>query len=320
MRQRTQLASPPGPGRLTAPAELDLAQEADMSDPRVSVVVMTRDRRDNVLASLDRIVALPERPPVLLVDNGSTDGTAAAVRERHPEVRVIALPRNEGSPARTVGVRAATTPYVAFADDDSWWAPGSLARAADAFDAHPRLGLLAARILVDPEERPDPVCEQMAASPLPREPDAAGPAVLGFVACGAVVRREAYLQVGGFSPVIFFFGEETVLAQDLRTAGWQLAYVPDVVAHHHPGSVGGPRPGRDRLAVRNALLSTWMRRPAGTAARQTARTVLARRDGAAWGGLLDALRRAPLALRERSVLPPGVETEVRLLETQGDVR
>ena len=281
---------------------------------RVSVVVMTRDRRDNVLRTLQRLSALPERPPVVLVDNGSADGTADAVAARFPEVQVLALGRNEGSPARTRGVRAATTPYVAFADDDSWWAPGALDRAADVFDAAPRLGLLAARILVGADERVDPVCELMADSPLPRDADAPGPSVLGFVACGAVVRREAYLQVGGFSPVIFFFGEETVLAQDLMSAGWQLAYVEDVVAHHDPGAVTGDRSGRERLGVRNALLSTWMRRPAPVAVARTVALVADRRDRPALAGLLDAVRRGPRAVAARSVLPAHVEEQVRLLE------
>jgi hypothetical protein len=71
--------------------------------------------------------------------------------------------------------------------------------------------------------------------------------------------------------VLFFFGEETVLAQDLMTAGWQLAYVDEVIARHDPGSVSGPRRGRERLAVRNALLSLWMRRPARVAVQQTVR-------------------------------------------------
>jgi GT2 family glycosyltransferase len=280
----------------------------------VTVVVMTRDRCESLLTTLDRLTALSEQPPIVVVDNGSSDGTPEAVAQRFPDVRVLALDRNHGAPARTVGVQAAATPYVAFADDDSWWAPGALAMAAQIFDLTPRLGLLAARILVGPERRPDPVCELMAASPLPRDAGAPGPSVLGFVACGAVIRRKAYLQVGGFSPVTFFLGEESLLAQDLMTAGWQLAYVDGVVAHHDPDSATGHRSGRDRLGIRNELLGFWMRRPLTVAVANTVRLIARRRDRAALGGLLDALRRSPRALLDRSVLPPRVERQVQLLE------
>ena len=92
---------------------------------------------------------------------------------------MAALARNVGAAVRNAGVRRARTPYVAFSDDDSWWQPGALRRAAAALDADPRLGLVAARTLVGPGE-PDPVNEAMAASPL-RE--GGGAAVLGFLAC-----------------------------------------------------------------------------------------------------------------------------------------
>jgi GT2 family glycosyltransferase len=276
----------------------------------VTVVMATRDRREQVLASLARLTALPERPPVVLVDNGSRDGTADAVHARFPAVAVLELGRNLGAPARTLGVEAARTPYVAFADDDSWWAPGSLPRAAEHFARSPRLGLLAARILVGQEEALDPVCEEMARSPLPPAPDLPGPPVLGFVACGAVVRRQAYLDVGGFSPVVFFLGEETVLSQDLAAAGWALAYVDDVVAHHHPAP-GAERSGRRRLQQRNALLSTWLRRPLPVAVRHT---LAAARDVERRPALRDAARRLPQVLAARRTLPPHVERQVRLLE------
>jgi GT2 family glycosyltransferase len=282
--------------------------------PRTTVVVITRDRRHTVLATLDRLARLPERPPVVLVDNASTDGTCEAVRRRYPSVDVVPLPDNLGAAARTVGVLRARTPYVAFSDDDSWWAPGSLAEAASVLDRHPRLGLLAARVLVGPDERLDPVCRAMRDSPLPAPPGAAGPSLLGFVACGSVVRRTAYLEVGGFDDVLFFVGEEALLAQDLMAAGWQLAYVDDVVAHHDPNSASGHRAARDRLDVRNALLRTWMRRPWPTALTASARVLLHRRDRATLLGLLGAVRRAPAALRRRSVLPEHVEQQVRLLE------
>jgi len=136
---------------------------------------------------------LDRRTPVILVDNGSTDGSAEAVESAFPAVTVVRAGRNLGATGRTLGVRAATTPYVAFCDDDSWWAPGALDRAAEYFAALPQLGLIAGRILIGAAERPDPVCAEMAASPLGRPNGLPGPAVLGFIACGAVVRRSAYL-------------------------------------------------------------------------------------------------------------------------------
>ena len=92
---------------------------------------------------------------VLLVDNGSDDGTAAAVRAAYPQVEVVALPENLGAVGRNVGVARLSCPYVAFCDDDTWWDPGSLTRAADVLDEHPALAVLTARILVEPGGRED---------------------------------------------------------------------------------------------------------------------------------------------------------------------
>src|SRR4051812_28896073 len=109
---------------------------------RVTVVVITRDRREELLRTLAELEALPERPPVIVVDNGSRDGTCATVRECFPGLGIIALGADHGAAARNEGVRAARTPYVAFSDDDSWWEPGALVRAADLLDEHPRLALV----------------------------------------------------------------------------------------------------------------------------------------------------------------------------------
>src|SRR5699024_12699887 len=121
-------------------------------------------------------------------------------------------------------------------------------------------------------------------------------AVLGCLA-GAVVRRpRAYLAVGGFSPLLWFGAEETLLAYDLDAAGWALCHVPAVVAHHRP-SPDRPAPQwRRRLHIRNDLLISWLRRPLSVTARHTA--------AAAWAALGDADRRAgPRAAPGRA--PPG---------------
>jgi GT2 family glycosyltransferase len=111
-----------------------------MTDSRIGVVIITHQRRTEALDAVTRLTALPEQPPIVLVDNGSTDGTANAVRQRFPQIDVIALTRNEGAAGRNLGVEHLHTPYVAFCDDVTWWEPGSLTEAADVLDAHPRLG------------------------------------------------------------------------------------------------------------------------------------------------------------------------------------
>jgi GT2 family glycosyltransferase len=279
----------------------------------MSVVIATRDRLANLGRTLDRLRALSESPRIILVDNGSRDGTAEFVRREYPEVRLIVLGDNLGAAARTIGVREAGSPYVAFSDDDSWWAPGALGRAADRLDASPRLGLLAARVLVGPAGVLDPTCATMAASPLSPGADLPGPSVLGFLACGAVVRRSAFLEAGGFEVRFGVGGEEELLAIDLAAAGWRLAYCEDVVAHHHPGSAG-PRPGRSRVQCRNALWSTWLRRPLRSALRRTARIAASGfLDPDVRAAFRDALTGLPWVLRHRRPVPPEVERALRAL-------
>ena len=274
--------------------------------PDVSVVVASRNRRAELLATIPRHEA-----PVVLVDNASTDGTAAAVRQAHPEVTVLALDRNEGAYARTRGVARTGTPFVAFADDDSWWAPGDLARAVAIMRAHPRLAVLNARILVGPEERPDPVCTEMAASPLGTPADLPGPALLGFVACGALVRTDAFDAVGGFDSVVRFPGEEERLALDLAAAGWGLSYVDSVTVHHHP-SPRRDAPGRRRAGIwRSRLLTAVMRLPSADVVRVLAAAVRSGRPGVE--GLARALRDVPAALRRRQPIPATVRADLRRL-------
>jgi len=278
--------------------------------PRVTTVVMTRDRWPDLARSLPH-----HEGPVILVDNGSTDGTPTRVREHFPAVEVVELGRNLAAAARNVGVEAATTPYVAFADDDSWWRPGALDRAADILDAHPRLAVLAARILVGEEERTDPACAAMATSPLGIEDGLPGPSVLGFVACGAVVRRTAFLAAGGFDPVVGFPGEEEGLALDLAARGWGLAYVDDVVAHHHPSSSRSPSRERRIIETRNDLLTALVHRPWPVVGRRA--LACWRRGAEGRTALLRAAVRAPRALRRRRLVPPPLEARVRRLGESG---
>jgi glycosyltransferase involved in cell wall biosynthesis len=257
------------------------------------VVIATRNRVDELLMTLARLSRSAAGAPIIVVDNASTDGTTERVRRDYPAVTVLRPDRNLGAAARNLGARRADTPYIAFNDDDSWWAEGSLEAAENVFDRYPRLGLLAARTLVGSQELPDPLNQLLGHSPLGRSPDLPGP----------------------FSPLLFFAGEEQLLAWDLAAAGWALCYLDQLVGHHHPSPSRVSADRRRRRELRNRLLTAWMRRSIGTGL--TATAALARdalRDPAAGLALLEALVRARSALRARRALPESVEQQVRLLE------
>ncbi|MEV1008518.1 glycosyltransferase [Streptomyces sp. NPDC049881] len=284
-----------------------------MPHPSIAVVIATRNRAARLAVTLERLSALPEDPEILVVDNASTDDTRAMVAERFPAVGVLPMPDNLGPLARNAGVRALRQPYIAFSDDDSWWEPGSLAEAVRLLDDDPRIGLLAARTVVGAAREPDPVNGALAASPLTGPVGLPGPPVLGFLGCAAVTRRSAYLAAGGYHPLLFIGGEETLLAYDLTVAGWTVAYAPELTAVHEPAD--DPRPERRAIMRRNENLTAWLRRPLPVALRDTWR--LAREapaDPVARQALGQVVSRLPAAWRARRPLPPEVEADVRLLE------
>lgn len=291
-------------------------QGDQVSAGSLAIVIVTRNRRASLSRTLHRLRNLEADFPIVVVDNASDDGTRTMLRRQFPYVRLLALGQNVGAVARDLGVRIVQAPYVAFADDDSWYAPGSLSRAVAFFDHHPRLGLLMSRILVGPQQRLDPICQLMSRTPLPAHPHTPGFPILGFVACGALVRRAAYLAAGGFNPRFGTGGEEDLLAITLAQNGWALSYVPQVVSHHHP-STKRDLGSRYVTGERNRFWTIWLRRRTRAAARLTlcllrqAITVAKTRQG-----FLRALAGLPFILHQRHPVAPHLEAQLALLDEQ----
>jgi GT2 family glycosyltransferase len=282
--------------------------------PRVTVVVITRDRRDELLRTLALLTALPERPPVVVVDNASTDGTAEAVAARFPAVRLLTPGRNLGAVGRNLAVAQVRTPYVAFCDDDTWWEPGALGEAVRLLDAHDGLAAVNARILVEPGGAEDPVVAELRDSPLRGPSWLPGPPLGSFLAAATVLRRSAFEAAGGFHPRLWFGGEEELLATDLISAGWWIAYAPALTIHHAASEARDPT-ARRVVGIRNTLWFTWLRRPLRPALRRTAhllRTVP--RDAASARAVAAAVRGLPWVLGERRPVSPSVEAGITALE------
>jgi GT2 family glycosyltransferase len=280
----------------------------------ISIVMISHNRCADVVRTLPRLLHLWERPRIVLVDNASTDATLDVVQRVYPAVETIALDRNMGAAGRNVGVRAARTPFVAFADDDSWWEPGALARAATLLRTHPRLAVVAGEMRAGSRREIDPTCLAMARSPLGTRRGHPGPSVLGFIACGAVVRAAPFLAVGGFPEMLRVGGEESIVAFDLASDGWGLCYAADVVAIHEPSAVRDAS-ARQRTVMRNAIWTSWLRRRFRSALRDTSRLAIAAlRDSQARSALMEALFGATTALRDRRPVPPTIERQLTLLD------
>jgi GT2 family glycosyltransferase len=286
---------------------------------RTSFVIASRNRAAELSATITRLLNTTECP-IIAVDNGSDDNSVAVIRrfanQSAGRVLAIELKSNRGVVARNVGVAACQTPNVAFCDDDSWWAPNAIDIAEDLFERFPTVGLLAARTVVLPQRRDDPMTAELANSALGRRSDLPGPSILGFMTCAAIVRRSAFLAVGGFSELLHFYGEEQLLAIDLAALGWELCYCPELTAYHQPSAVRGSSSARQAREMRNAVLTTWMRRPMWPCLKATGRLFMAAmRDGEHALGAAQALVRLPAVVSLRRPLPEEVERALTLLES-----
>ncbi len=280
----------------------------------VTVVIVTRDRRDELTRTVGLLGELTPAARVIVVDNGSEDGTAWAVAAGYPRVRLVRSRSNLGALGRNLAVRGVQTRYVAFCDDDVRWQAGSLTRAADLLDANPALASVTARILVDPSLEEDPIVPELRDSPVPGPWWLPGPPLLSVLASATMFRVAAFRQVGGFFPRLWLGGEEELLAIDLATRGWWMCYAEELIVHHAPSKMR-QLTRRRQMGIRNTLWTTWLRRPASRALVRTG-TVLRSlpRDRASAVAVGEAVSGLPWVLRERGVVPPRVERGLRLLE------
>ncbi|HET9873278.1 MAG TPA: glycosyltransferase [Propionibacteriaceae bacterium] len=276
---------------------------------RVTVVLLTYNCASRIEEVLRHLLDLDV--PVIAVDNASTDGTADVVSRF--DVELIRLPQNVGAAGRNAGAAAATTAYVAFCDDDGWYEREGLEAACDLMDAHPRLGLVNARILVGTQGRLDPISAEMSESPIPDRLGIPGAVLLSFMAGAVIVRRTAYQEVGGYDPRFFIGGEEETVGFPLAKAGWEMRYVPEVVVHHHPSlaNAGNLR----AYGMRNTLWTAWLHRRWLSALRYTAFTLADTPKNKDYlVGLRMAMAGLPWVLAERKPMSRQLDADLSTLD------
>lgn len=222
---------------------------------RIAIVATTRNRRDSLRRTLRAALAqtgtaLPIG--VVVMDDASTDGTDAMLREEFPSVRSIRAESPVGYiAARNRAARDLTEfTHLIYLDDDSWpVARDAAARALETFAAHPDAAVLAFEIFAPYH------------LPLPPAAERDGAETATFIGCGFAVDRERFLALGGFEEGFEFYGEETEFAMRTVDSAWTCRFAARVGVYHAIESAG--RDGRRifRRALANSLLTYALREP-----------------------------------------------------------
>lgn len=295
------------------------------STPKVTVVVTTKDRKDELRNALRTTLRQSIPLELVVIDDGSSDGTSELVRSEFPEAVLFRSETSEGLVAqRNRGATLATTPFIVSIDDDcEFVSETTLERTVALFD-HPRVAAVSipyVNVKQDTSVRTSAPAD---------DGIYVGPAYAG---CAHMLRRDVFLALGGYRGSIFRQGEEPDYCIRLLDAGYvvRLGSAPPL---SHFESPKRSHAAIWKWAARNAVLFTWRNVPApevvghlgvttfnmlrrGTEAGEAGSVLTGLREG--YAGLLAELRdRTPVSRRAYRLSRMLVRRRaVRLEELEG---
>lgn len=237
-----------------------------MSSDLISAIVVNWERRELLRRCLLSLEAQRGAPlEIIVVDNGSRDGSCECVQREFPDVRLIRNNENRGfCAANNQGIAAARGEFVALlnndAEADPGWATAMLLPMAD-----PQVGMVACKVLMQGDRRridkvghliyPDGQNRGRGAGAIDEGQFDWVEEALWPDGCAALYRKSMLDEIGGFDEDFFAYGDDAELGLRARIAGWRCVYTPLAVAWHHRGNtlgLGSVR--RLKLIERNRVL------------------------------------------------------------------
>jgi GT2 family glycosyltransferase len=220
-----------------------------LASVQVSIIIVNWNRLDDVLKNLHylrRQTGL--RAEVVVVDNGSTDGSAERL-SRIGWIRLVLLATNVGpAEARNYGIRNASGKYIVFLDSDAVLSKSGLAKLVSRMESDPTIGIIGCRIVNSQTRKTDAWIHALPESSHGlREFD-----TYSFSAAGAIARTQALRAAGPFWDELFIYNEEVDLSIRMLRAGYRIIYSPVVRVYHHVSQNGRVATGSYlRFLIRN---------------------------------------------------------------------
>ena len=247
----------------------------------LSVSIVNTNSRELLLACLETLRGT--NAELVVLDNASEDGSVAAVRDRFPDVRVIAQEFRAGFGANhNTVIRATEGRYVYVLNEDTTADDWAFPRIVAYLDAHPRVAALGPR-LVYPDGRlqdsawrfPTPLVSTLGLLTVGKlgvkqSRGETAHAVDWVMGAALVLRRRALDEVGLFDEDFFLYSEEVDLQFRLRRAGWEVHYLPDVTVVHHESQFSAEIPERRINEMWRSRHRYWRKHHSGAGARVAA--------------------------------------------------
>jgi len=220
-----------------------------MSNPTFSILITTKNRKDDLNFTLGKIQHLLNRDDVvcLICDDGSTDRTFEFIQENYPEIQLIRNNKSKGLIySRNRLMDLVTTQFAISIDDDLHFVtqdPFSIIQ--QAFNQNPKTGLFSFRIFWDLEE-PDTInCNEV----LHR--------VKSFAGGAHVWQMSAWNTIPNYPEWFVFYGEEDFASYHLFKKNWEIHYLPDVLVNHRVNLKKRKKNSDYSLRLQRSLRSGW---------------------------------------------------------------
>jgi N-acetylglucosaminyl-diphospho-decaprenol L-rhamnosyltransferase len=241
-------------------------------NPEVAIVMINLNQADYTNQCLASIRQAPPITPyeIILVDNGSTDGSGTWIADHYPEVRLVRSPLNIGyGPGNNLGIRASQGEFVLLLNNDTLVTPGMIDQCVAFLMAHPEAGAVGGNLLNADGSFQSGYMDHhtlwrvflditklghLGRVYFPSHPRGNAIKVVDWI-CSAFLlcRREALDEVGLFDEEYFIYSDETAFQYQMAQAGWKIYYLPDVETVHFGGKALNPW-RRRRLVYRGYLI------------------------------------------------------------------
>jgi GT2 family glycosyltransferase len=264
-----------------------LSKEAQMGtgrtplQPKVTIVILNWNNAPDTLECLASVAELCyDNYGVLVVDNGSTDGSVAAIRDQYPGVTILENAENLGyAEGNNAGIRYAMqsgAELVLILNNDTLVAPTMLAELVRAIESSPEVGMVGPTVYcTDPADwlfaagglvlwKRGALCHRGMFQPAGPYTKAESPEPVDFiVGCGVLVRRQLIEAAGVLNPLYYLNYEDVEWGIRAHRHGFKVLYVPQAIMWHKvSATLGLASPANTYYMTRNALLFFWKNTPA----------------------------------------------------------